>query len=676
MKTPRITMNLFRILSITVLVIIAVHSFLYLNLTRRNIASQLFLRGEALIYPLWQKSLFTLEMGGSSKSFYGLSTLCENIYQQSADIIEVAVIDAQGRVLAHNNIRKVGGYENPVPSLTPGKRIFYESATSLDTYLTIPREKKPPLFAKISFSKKPLEDQSRAALMVSITFSVIVVLILLVVTYWLTNSLLGKRITKISQGFKALAEGRLNVRLTDAKGTGINLPRGQDELDFLMSSFDKMASRLADIDAERKQQERQLSFLATHDQLTCLPNRRLLEHGLKKAVNRARRGVKSSFMMMDLDNFKFVNDTLGHAAGDQVLVTLTGLLKRQLRNSDLLARLGGDEFALLLEGEELEETKVVAERICQAVKEYRFVLNNKSFHLGLSIGIVPVDGNYEPGILLSQADTAMYTAKKQGRNRAEVYYPGDNTMVQLSQTNEVVTLVKDALEEDGFILYYQPVVRLEDNRVDHYEALIRLKNNGNIIYPGAFIPAAEQFGLMPQVDRWVVKHVIFTLQENPDTRIFMNLSGYSLVDQGLLAYIEECLLQYGIEPARLGFEITETAVVQDLVLAEEWIKHLKTLGCPFALDDFGAGFNSFYYLRNLPINQLKLDGSFISALGSDSTLRSLVKAMHDLAQALGIETVAEFVENEEIAIVLKKIGVTHGQGYHLGKPLPELEEVM
>jgi diguanylate cyclase (GGDEF)-like protein len=672
MKTPRISVNLFRTLGVTVLIIIAIHATLYQCLTRRNTANQIFLRGEALVYPLWQKVNFTLDIGGTARSLYGLSNLCEQIYNSSVDLLEVAVLDKQGRILAYNNIQKIGEKESLMPAFTNEQRIFHETADSLDTYLPVIKNSNEPIFVKISFSKNLLKKQSRQAFLITFLYTSTVILVLLLVIYFLTNALLGKRIAQILDGFNALAEGNFDIRLTDSElNQGPKLNRGQDELDFLMQSFDKMASQLQDMDGKRKQQEKQLSFLATHDQLTGLPNRRLLENALKRGVARARRGTSSTFMMMDLDNFKFVNDTLGHITGDKVLVTITGLLQRQLRNSDLLARIGGDEFALLLEGEDTNEAKVVAERICQAIEEQRFVFDNHSFHLGLSIGIVPVDGSCEHGTLLSQADTAMYSAKRQGRNRVVLYYPEDNTLYQLSQTNEIVSQIKDALEGDGFLLYYQPVVRLTDNRIEHYEALIRLERNGTIISPGAFLPAAEQFGLMPQIDRWVVRHVFYTMQEHPEVRIFVNLSGYSLADEALLIYIEESLLQYGIEPGRIGFEITETSVVRDLDLAQEWIKRLKAFGCCFSLDDFGAGFNSFYYLRNLPVNQLKLDGTFISSLDSDPTLRCLVQAMYDLAKALNIETVAEFVESAEVVRILKEIGVTYGQGYHLGKPAPK-----
>ncbi|HEX3047866.1 MAG TPA: EAL domain-containing protein [Bacillota bacterium] len=518
-------------------------------------------------------------------------------------------------------------------------------------------------------------------MLITLLCSALSIFALLMVIYVLTNILLGKRIAQILDGFNALAEGKFDIRLGmhginhQAGKGGTVLAPASDELDFLIQSFNKMAAQLQGIEAKRQEQEKQLGFLATHDQLTGLPNRRMLENALKKGIACARRGKPSAFMMMDLDNFKVVNDTLGHSIGDKVLIAFTGLLQQHLREYDLLARIGGDEFALLLDGEDIHEAKAVADRICQAIEEQRFVFDNHNFHLGLSIGIVLIDGNHDQGTLLSQADTAMYTAKRQGRNRAVLYYPEDNTMFRLSQTNEIVSLIKDALEGDGFLIYYQPVVSLKDNRIRHYEALIRLKSQDTIITPDAFLPAAEQFGLMSQIDRWMIRHVLYTLQEHSDICVFINLSGNSLADEGLLKYIEDSLLQYGLEPGRIGFEITETSVIRDLKSAQEWINRLKVFGCSFSLDDFGAGFNSFSYLRKLPVNQLKLDGAFISTLDNDTTLRYLVQAMQDLAKALNLETVAEFVGNAETVQILKEIGVTYGQGYYLGRPAPIFQNI-
>jgi HAMP domain-containing protein len=327
MKTPRISVNMFRTLGVTVLIFIAIHATLYQGLTRRNTAKQIFLRGEALVEPLRQKVNFSLEVGGTAKSLYGLSNLCEQIYNSSNDLLEVAVLDKGGRILAFNDIRMVGKKESCMPVFRNEKPLFHETANSLDTYLPVMQNPKGPIYVKISFSKSSLEKQSRQALLITILYTSTAVLVLLIVIYFLTNALLGKRIARILNGFNALAEGNFDIRLTDSElnQIGSRLEQGQDELDYLMQSFDKMASQLQEVDAKRKQQEKQLSFLATHDQLTGLPNRRLLENALKRGVARARRGTQSTFMMMDLDNFKVVNDTLGHSTGDKVLVTITGL---------------------------------------------------------------------------------------------------------------------------------------------------------------------------------------------------------------------------------------------------------------------------------------------------------------------------------------------------------------
>lgn len=430
---------------------------------------------------------------------------------------------------------------------------------------------------------------------------------------------------------------------------------------------------------DRKEQEERLAYVATHDPLTNLPNRHVLEDALGRAVARAARGLPGALLFLDLDNFKLVNDTLGHAAGDQVLGSFTRLLQRSLRPDDLLARFGGDEFAVLLEGTTLEEAYAVAQRLRRAVEEARFELledtGEHRFDLGVSIGLVAIDGRDDPTVILSRADAAMYAAKEQGRNRVVAYRPEVDISNRLSEANSWAARIKDALRQDRFEIHYQPVVRLADDSVEHYEALIRMRDeDGDLVSPGLFIPAAERFGLMPQLDRWVVDHVLETLTAYPDLKIFVNISGQSLADEALLEYIEARVQELDLRPGRLGFEITETAIIQDLMSAERWLHRLRALGCRFALDDFGAGFNSLSYLRNLPIDQLKIDGSFIRTLASDPKQRALVLAMHRLAEILNMESVAEFVESEAILEVLQDLGVTCGQGYHLGKPAAALPQ--
>ncbi len=424
---------------------------------------------------------------------------------------------------------------------------------------------------------------------------------------------------------------------------------------------------------ERKHNEQQIRYLASHDSLTGLSNRLELESHLERAVGRAGRGQESTLLFLDMDNFKLVNDTVGHNAGDQLLIILSGLLGEALRADDLLTRVGADNFAVLLEGTSLDQARLIAEALRGTVDAYPFYVGGRNFDLSLSLGLVAVDGTVAAGDLLAQADSAMHTAKRQGGNRLAVYHPDESTLSQLSAANGWVRRIKLALRDDQLVLHYQPVTRLSDDTIVHYEALIRMVDeNGSLIMPGAFIAAAERFGLMPPLDRWVARGVIAMLRDNSTARIFMNLSGRSLADEGLLEFIRRELATADVAPARLGFEITETAAVQDFVRAEHWIREAKALGCPFALDDFGVGFTSFAYLRSLPVDQIKIDGSFIRTLEDDSSNRYIVQAMHTLARALGKETVAEFVESAAIRQIVREIGLTYAQGYYQGLPLAGL----
>ncbi|TEB09656.1 EAL domain-containing protein [Pelotomaculum propionicicum] len=423
---------------------------------------------------------------------------------------------------------------------------------------------------------------------------------------------------------------------------------------------------------ERKHLEKQLQYLATHDALTNIANRYSMTEALKRAVAKAKRGEKSAFLFIDLDNFKLVNDSLGHAAGDNLLVTLTNILKNNLREGDLLARFGGDEFCVLLEGASLREAEIVAEKLRRAVDQDELYLDMHKccLNLSISIGVVMVDGSLDAQKVLSYADNALYTSKESGRNRVTFLKADLETQAKMDEANRMVSLIRNALRDDLFTLYFQPVIRVSDGKTIHHEMLLRLQDEkGDIILPGRFIPAAERFGLMPQIDRWVVRSCLAALHKFPDLQPFINLSGLSLGDEATLEFIEEKILESGIDPTRIGFEITETAAVKDMNRAEHWIRRLKNLGCRFALDDFGIGFSSFAYLRMLPVDYLKIDGSYIRDLDRDATHRALVKAMNAVAHALGKKTIAEFVENEDIMNSLSDLRVDYGQGYYLGRPI-------
>lgn len=423
----------------------------------------------------------------------------------------------------------------------------------------------------------------------------------------------------------------------------------------------------------RKRVEKQLQYLATHDSLTNIPNRYSLEENLGRVVAKAGRGENSALLLIDLDNFKMVNDTLGHAAGDELLISLTKILKNNLREGDLLARLGGDEFAVLLEGTTVDEAWIVAEKLRRVVEECELclIMYRSCFNLSISIGFVMVDGTLDSQKVLSLVDTALYAAKEDGRNRVVFLQTGEDTTNKFSETNKLVGLIKNALKENRFVLFFQPVISVPDGKISHHEALIRLLDtDGEMIYPGKFIPVAERFGLMPQIDYWVVRSSLKALRKNPYLKLFVNLSGVSLGDEDLLEFIETNIRESRIDPSRIGFEITETAAVRDILRAERWIHRLKGIGCRFALDDFGIGFSSFTYLRVLPVDYLKIDGSYIRNLDTDSTHLALVQAMNAVAHTLGKKTVAEFVENEKILKILQELKIDCGQGYFLGEPSP------
>lgn len=423
---------------------------------------------------------------------------------------------------------------------------------------------------------------------------------------------------------------------------------------------------------QRRRTEERIRYLALHDPLTDLGNRRSVEESLERVVARARRGSPGSLLLLDLDHFKVVNDTLGHAAGDTVLVELARLLGTLRRPGDEIARLGGDEFVLVLEGIPAEAGRMVAERLRRAVHEHRFEVGGRRFDLGVSVGVVPIDGRLNAAALLALADSALYSAKERGRNRV-VVVDGSVAPTPLSEASVWASRVKDGLKEGRFLLAYQPILRLETGRTAHYEALIRLRDEaGGLVGPGAFLPAAEQFGLLPQLDAWVVDEVLALLRRRPGVEVFVNLSGASLGEEGHLQSIEDRIRESGIGPGRLAFEVTETTAVRDMLTAREWMRRLRDLGCRFALDDFGIGFSSFSYLQSLPADYVKIDGSFIRELDTNLANRALVKAIDTVAHTLGKETIAEQVENLGSVAVLRELGVEFGQGFALGEPKPEL----
>lgn len=427
--------------------------------------------------------------------------------------------------------------------------------------------------------------------------------------------------------------------------------------------------------SERKRQEETIRHFALHDQLTNLPNRRSFDAMLERLLFSSRNGEKAAVLIIGVDDFKLVNDSAGHSVGDRFLADLGVTLQRHLRPGDLLARFGGDEFAVLLHHVDAEETLDIAERLRRGVEELWLEHDGAPVAASISIGAATVDGTADAKTIIARADSALYTAKQRGKNRTIVFSLSDNSGMQVAEASQWIGRIKNALRENRLTLHFQPVIRLGSGEPAHYEALVRMHENGEVISPDQFLPVAERYGLMSQIDRWVFDAVLRVLVARPALRIFANLSGASLNDEHLLQYIEQRIRDSAIPPGQLAFEVTETVAVNDFATTRNWIHRLKELGCVFALDDFGIGFSSLGYLRSLAVDYVKIDRTFIRDVDTNATNRALVQAVNTVAHTLGKEVIAEGVETEAHAIVLREIGIEHGQGYHWGKPMEEIDDV-
>ncbi len=434
--------------------------------------------------------------------------------------------------------------------------------------------------------------------------------------------------------------------------------------------------REAETRRARRRAESAIQHLAFHDVLTGLVNRSEFERRLNRALATAKRDdTQHALLFLDLDQFKVVNDTCGHAAGDELLKQVAIILHEKIRGRDTLARLGGDEFAVLLENCPLEKARTIAGNLRKSVQAFRFVWENRVFSIGVSIGVVAIDHtSANTSELLSMADLACYTAKDQGRNCIQVYREGDEQLVKRLGEMNWASRIDTALEQGHFQLYCQPIESLAaQNARPHLELLLRLREHNEIITPGAFIPAAERYQRMLTLDRWVICEALRCLAAGcfeEHSIISINLSGQSLSHAPLFDFVNQCIRKYGIDAQRLCFEITETAAIANFHTAIDFIKNIKNIGCHCALDDFGSGLSSFSYLKFLPVDYLKIDGAFICNLAHDHMDRTIVEAINKIGRGIGIETIAEFVESREIISHLRDIGVDHAQGYAIARPRP------
>ncbi len=507
------------------------------------------------------------------------------------------------------------------------------------------------------------------------------------------NDLIGMQLRKLLhpgdvqtgiEGIQALAAGRteqlaLDMRIIPSAGAAVDVSVHATRLADDSETTGRLLCQFLDV-TDRKRFESKLQFMADHDPLTGLLNRRKFEAELDRHVEHVKRyGPEGALLVLDLDQFKAVNDTLGHNAGDELIVSIAGLLRHRLRTSDTLARQGGDEFAVLLPKADRTEAAEVAEAIVTAIRTNTSLLGGERRKVTTSLGIAMFGADDQPSSgesILIAADLAMYDAKDAGRDQYAFYETSEHrtsrTKAHLTWSNRI----DKALTDDRFVLVAQPILDLRTDRISQYELLIRmLDEHGDLIPPAAFLYIAERVGSISKIDEWVASRAIDLIELHPQLHLEVNISGKSLGDPTLLRTIDDRLRATTGDPTHLIFEVTETAAVANVTHAQTFAQHLRDHGCRFALDDFGAGFGSFYYLKHLPFDYVKIDGEFVKNATAGRIDQLVIEAVVNLARGLGKETIAEFVTNEDTKRMIRGLGVDYAQGYHISSPIP-LPEIL
>ncbi|MCJ8320516.1 MAG: EAL domain-containing protein [Colwellia sp.] len=428
----------------------------------------------------------------------------------------------------------------------------------------------------------------------------------------------------------------------------------------------------------RKKAEKRLRHVALHDSLTGIHNRYYFDSELRNIASTAKRAnVEHSLLYLDLDHFKVINDSQGHKQGDLVLKEIARLLQERTRESDVLARIGGDEFAMLLTNTKTEDAKKAGIKICEIIANSSFRFAEQVYKVSCSIGVSAVNGQEQSSeIYLQQADIAMFAAKEKGRNRVHIFDQKDKTTDSLKQSFEWAQKLQQALFEDNIVLHFQPIINVKTGETECYEALVRLIVDGEMIFPNSFIPSLEKAEDMSLLDRHVIGKALSLMQKNPILkRVAINLSAQAFTDDRLFSFIAEKLTRYQIDPNMVIFELTESASLANITGTQRMVNGLNDIGCHFSIDDFGTGFSTFSYLKQIPAGSVKIDGSFVKDMVRDPIDAVLVKAINDTAHALGKTTVAEFVEDAETLDKLAELGVDYAQGYHISKPM-SLDELI
>jgi diguanylate cyclase (GGDEF)-like protein len=672
------------VISIALLVYVAVVKIHDLDISLQN-------RGAAVIRQLAP----AVEYGVISGSPEILASLLDTASNEP-DVKGVAVFNSEGQMLAHAGQTDWGKVQQGIVDVHAVRRLdqgysllflapIVRTEVALDDFQAPFEDVRPDHQQIAGWVGLELSKKNLLQSQLQIVWQSVVILLIGLGFSALLGWRLGRRITQpimsLARTVERIGEGHLTERAisSDTSDEFGVLQRGiNDMANSLQAAYEQMQERIDQATAR-------LVYQANHDSLTGLVNRNEFEHRLNQAIGTARQhGRTHALCYMDLDQFKVINDTCGHAAGDELLRQVALMLKGLLRERDTLARLGGDEFALLLENCDLKDAKQVADACRSMVRQFRFKWENRLFNIGVSIGMVMIDeGSGSMAELLSAADAACYVAKDRGRNQVHIYQLADTDLARHRGEMQWVARIHKALDENLFRLYWQEIRPVAGNEETscHIEILMRMVDDeGNIILPMAFIPAAERYAQMPVLDRWMIENTIkvcgrpfagrFFSAAKKDCMFAINLSGISLKNHEFRSWLHTTLKERPGLGEMLCFEITETAAIGDLVTINEFITELKAFGCRFALDDFGSGLSSFTYLKNLKVDYLKIDGAFVHNMDKDSLDYSMVEAIHRIGRQVGLKTVAEFVESAEVLDCLRQLGIDYAQGDYLHKPEP------
>ena len=587
------------------------------------------------------KALLTLEYGRLSE-----------IFERAADnphILQINLIDSRGLVVASDRPALLGK-ARPAPRVAPDSYMRSIPLESLASEIG---------FLEVHFSNAELKNVYAQTITLGIGLALGGMLLIALAGISLGH-LLTRRLQQLTRHAQAVAAGHRSQRI---------YLRGKDEVSQLGEAINTMIGTLANSFDQMKQ-------MAFRDELTGLANRLQFHQRVERAIASARKHHHSHVLLyLDLDQFKIVNDTCGHDAGDRLLVELAGMLSGTLRGRDTVARLGGDEFGILLEGLDKEEAETVAEKIRLSVQEFRFSVGDKAFQVGASIGAVVLDEHvHDMKQALSLADMACYTAKDSGRNNVVFASDADGDTADRSAEMQWVPEIQTALQERRFHLLRQRIDMIDNDQPPvGWEFLVRLRGrDGEDSAPQRFIAAAERYDLMPRLDRHIVRLVCKAISEgaleDEQALAFVNLSAQTLLDREFPTFLAEQTHAAGIDPARLCFEITETAAINNYNAAQSFMQALRRIGCRFSLDDFGSGMCSFNYLKRLAVDFVKIDGSFTSNMLDNSLDDHIIQAISDIAHTAGFKTIAEFVEQPEQLERLREIGIDHVQGYLIHRP--------